>query len=197
MRPVRRLSSPSGVILGSKFSWASIAHQELVIGDPNDNDGVVTSELRRIDGSKVEQCTLFHVRLSSSRAKQLNEATIMGYTSLSNLEIEQKAMEVINGHNDFHLLRRNCQHFATNLAHAIIDPSIIEPDPYVQYVFTKKSLRFMESFDFSSSRAGWILPNPETILINVTTTQDEDTWLGEVEGSRECGKFLRNAVERK
>jgi hypothetical protein len=190
------LSSPSGVILGSQFAWASLAHQELVIGNLNDKNGIVTSELLRIDGSKVMQWTKFHVQLSSRKAMQLSKAAIIGYTRMSDLEIEEIADDLISGHDDYNLLLRNCRHFAQNLACAIIDPSINEPDPYVRYVFTKDTLRFMESFNYSSSRQGWVMPSPKKVFINVTTTQDDDTWLGEVEGSGECGKFLRNAVER-
>lgn len=87
IRAVRLLSSPSGAVLGSQFPWASIAHQTLVIGDPNDKDGV---ELLRIDEKNVKQRTLFKVKLSSCKVKGLKEAAILGYTLMSDSEIRQK-----------------------------------------------------------------------------------------------------------
>jgi hypothetical protein len=87
IRAVRRLSSPSGAVLGSQLPWGSIAHQALVIGDPNDKDGVVRSELFRIDAKNVKQKT--SSKLSSFMVRQLKEADILGYTLMSNLEIQQ------------------------------------------------------------------------------------------------------------
>jgi hypothetical protein len=41
---------------------------------------------------------------------------------------------------------------------------------------------------------GWILPTATKILINVTETEYEDTWTGQVEGSEEDGMFLRTPL---
>jgi hypothetical protein len=74
--------TPTGLPFGSQLPCDSISHQAIVVGDPNGQDGVLTSELRRI-GNEVEQNTQFHVTLAPTRAKQLNKASVIGYTQMT------------------------------------------------------------------------------------------------------------------
>jgi hypothetical protein len=97
---------------------------------------------------------------------------------------------LIQRHGTYNLASRNCQHFAKKLAKSIIDTTIVEPDFDVRYSFTNEHLKFMSSFEYAGSRPGWILPTPTKILVNVTQTEDADTWSGQVEDSEECGKFF-------
>jgi hypothetical protein len=89
-RPVRYMFTPTGLYFGSQLPCASVAHQAIVVGDPNGGDGVLTSELRRIGGNKVEQETRFHVTLPPAMADHLNKAAVIGYTQMTDGEILQE-----------------------------------------------------------------------------------------------------------
>jgi hypothetical protein len=86
-RPVRFMFTPTGLHFGSQFPFVSIAHQAVVVGDPNSRDGVLTSELRRIDRNDVEQQTIFPATLAPATVEELKKATIIGYTQKTDGEI--------------------------------------------------------------------------------------------------------------
>jgi hypothetical protein len=65
-----------------------------------------------------------------------------------------------------------------------------KPDALARYRFRQTHLRFLSTLEDVRGRPGWIFPSPTKILVNVTDTEDVDTWRGQVEGSQECGKFL-------
>jgi hypothetical protein len=93
-RPVRYLFTPTGPYFSSQLPCASVAHQAIIVGDPNGQGGVLTSELRRIGSNKVEQETKFHVTLANTTVEQLNKAAVIGYTQMTDREIlrEGKSM---------------------------------------------------------------------------------------------------------
>jgi hypothetical protein len=84
------LCTPTGLHVGSQFPFVSLAHQAVVVGDPNGRDGILTSELRRINRNDVEQQTVFPVMLAPARIEELNKATIIGYTQKTDGEIFQE-----------------------------------------------------------------------------------------------------------
>jgi hypothetical protein len=90
----------------------------------------------------------------------------------------------------YDVLWRNCRHFSAALAQDIIDQTILEPDIDAQYRFIRENLKFMGTFLHSGNKPGWILPTPDKILVNVSPTDVEDTWRGQVQDSEEYGMFL-------
>ena len=210
-RPVRYLFTPTGPYFSSQLPCASVAHQAIIVGDPNGQGGVLTSELRRIGGNKVEQETKFHVTLANTTVEQLNKAAVIGYTQMTDREIlrEGKPMLVpliwcfrllhglacalIEKHGPYHFARRNCQHFAYALGKSIMGETVIKPDCDARYRFTQEILSFLALVNkpFTGIQDGWILPRATAVLVNVKETGNADTWLGQVEGSEEHGMFLR------
>ena len=63
-------------------------------------------------------------------------------------------------------------------------------DPYRRYRFKQSHLRLLATLADVREQPGWILPTAAKILVNVTQTEELDTWSGQVEGSQECGMFL-------
>jgi hypothetical protein len=59
-----------------------------------------------------------------------------------------------------------------------------------RYRFTQSHLRFLGTFADVRDQPGWIFPTAAKILVNITQTDDMDTWSGQVEGSEERGMFL-------
>jgi hypothetical protein len=84
------MSTPTALPFGSRLPCASVAHKALVVGDPNNPAGVLTSELRPIGANGVEQETHFHIILAPSMVEQLNRAAVIGYTHMNNQEILQE-----------------------------------------------------------------------------------------------------------
>jgi len=70
------------------------------------------------------------------------------------------------------------------------------PDPGARYRFKQMHLRLLSTFANVRVLPGWILPTASSVLINVSPTTDAEIWRGQVEGSEECGIFLRRSVER-
>lgn len=68
-------------------------------------------------------------------------------------------------------------------------------DAQSRYRFKQSHLKFLSTFADVRERPGWILPTAAKVLVNITQTEDIDTWSGQVEGSEECGMFLSNSVE--
>jgi len=93
-RPVRYMFTPTGLYFGSQLPCASVAHQAIVVGDPNGGDGILTSELRRIGSNEVEQETQFHVTLSPAIVDRLNKAAVIGYTQMTDREILQEGKPI-------------------------------------------------------------------------------------------------------
>ena len=86
-REVLLIYSPTGFVLGSQSpQWQSITHHALGVKDLNGRDGVIKRELIRAHGNKVTQTTTY-VKL---RADQLKDAVILGYTTMTDLEIDQE-----------------------------------------------------------------------------------------------------------
>ena len=63
-------------------------------------------------------------------------------------------------------------------------------DGYPRYRFTQNHLRFLSTFADVQGQPGWIFPTAGKIIVNITQTEDIDTWNGQVEGSEERGMFL-------
>jgi len=187
-RAVRYKYSPTttSILFGSR----SVAHQVTAIGDPRTQVGVVTFELVKI-GNEVSY------EFTRPPAATVNVADrVIGYTEMSDEEIKQYADAWIKRNPIYNVVTNNCKHFASSLASYIIDPTLVEPEPGARYRFTRYHLKATSTVQFSGPQTGWILPSPETILVNVTQMKDDqDTWEGEVEGSGERGMFLRYTVE--
>ena len=63
-------------------------------------------------------------------------------------------------------------------------------DPHPRYRFTQSHLKFLGTLADLRDQPGWIFPTAAKILVNVTQTDDTDTWSGQVEDSEERGMFL-------
>jgi len=189
-RMVWCIHSPTGTSL---LHWRPIAHWVVVVGDLSSEDGVVTSEMDR-DGDEVIHVTKPNVKLPSELVER---AVVMGYTRMTDEEISYNANAWIESHPTYRLRSSNCQHFAKDLAQAIIDPALgVDPNPGVQYRFKDSYLRFVSTFQHSGNMAGWIMPTRDTILVNVTRTNDADVWTGQVDGTGDAEKFFKWSVER-
>lgn len=66
---------------------------------------------------------------------------------------------------------------------------------YPRYKFTQNHLRYIGTFADARGKPGWIFSTAAKILVDITQTDDMDTWIGQVEGSEERGMFLSNTVE--
>jgi hypothetical protein len=77
---------------GLRFlSSESVAHQSVVVGEPNGRHGIVKSELRRT-GNGVEQKTNVYVKLPRTLIKKLNKTAVIGFTRMTDQEIVQEGM---------------------------------------------------------------------------------------------------------
>jgi hypothetical protein len=59
-----------------------------------------------------------------------------------------------------------------------------------RYRFTQNHLRYIGTFADARVKPGWIFPTGAKILVNITQTDDMDTWIGQVEGCEERGMFF-------
>jgi hypothetical protein len=149
-----------------------------------------------------------HVTMTRHMRNKLSRMPVVGFTCLSDNEIISKGMtnvissiwicdesfleaeDIIADFGCYHLVSRNCRHYAELLITAIISYAIEEPDASARYCFTHDTLLFLGCVELKGSRAGWILPRPDKILVHVSPTQDPTTWEGEVLGSDERGLFF-------
>jgi len=189
-RVVRRMSSPTGT---SRLLLQSIAHWGIIVGDPSSQDGVLTSEMVR-NGDEVTHETTPHVTLPSANVKH---AIVLGYTRMTDMEIRHKADAWIESHPTYSLRLNNCQHFARDLAEAIVDPAFgVDPNSGVRYRFKGQFIKFLGTVLSSGIKPGWIMPTKDKILVNVKETNDADTWIGQVDGTEDFGRFYKWSVKR-
>jgi len=193
-RPIRTMHTPTGP---SFLSSGSLAHDTVIVGDPRNRDGVLQSQLLRNKGdSTVRQETKFRVQLPRSSVKTLIKGRVIKYTRMTDEEILREAQQLIAGFGTYDVLSRNCQHFSSRLIEAIADTTIVEPDPNAEYRFTLDALLFTGVYGIPGKHSDFIFPKETSVIINVTETDEPETWQGEVRGTKERGKFLRRFVER-
>jgi hypothetical protein len=59
-----------------------------------------------------------------------------------------------------------------------------------RYRFKQGHLRLLDTLADVQDQPGWIFPTAAKILVNITQTEDEHIWSGQVEGSEERGMLL-------